>query len=157
MLKDRIQPVEESVFSPLTILGVLKRSDAVTSVIQWDEVTRDILVSMVLRHPIPEEAFVAGVPLNNFIEIQAGNRITEELCGFPRSTDRPAIPAAFQDVPLQFQLVYNLFEVGWHGLLASFVRLAVKPVCVEPGTLGSEQFRGQWQCIDMKQLKGEEA
>jgi hypothetical protein len=83
-------------------------------------VARDVLVPVLFRHPFPEQAFVARVPLDHLVEIQARDRVTEELCGFPGGTDRSAVPAVFQDVSFQLQLVYNLFEVGWHGLLTSF-------------------------------------
>jgi hypothetical protein len=33
--------------------------------------------------------------------------------------DGPAVPAVFQDVSFQLQLVYNLFLIGSHGLFAS--------------------------------------
>lgn len=76
----------------------------------------DVLVLVPLRHPFPQEALVAGMLPNFFVEIQAGERIPEKLGGFLGCPNRPSVPTASQNIALQFQLLDNLFEVGCHDL-----------------------------------------
>ena len=69
LLNDRIQPVEEGLFSLFAIPGVFERGDAFTLFVQGDKVARDVLVLVLFRHPFPEKALVAGMPLDRFVEI----------------------------------------------------------------------------------------
>jgi len=109
------------------LAGFFQFRDAVALLVERDELAGDVFVLMVLGYPFPQQAFVARMLLYLFSDVQAGDGIAKDAFLFPRRAHRTSIAAIFYDVSLEFKLVYNLFEVGRHGLCPLPVLWGIKP------------------------------
>jgi len=116
-MKGGFQPAEESVFRFLAVACGFQGRDGVSVPVQGDEVAGDVLVAVVFRDPFPQEAFLAGAPLDGQAKVEAGDRISEESGRLPGRGAGASVAAVPQDVPFQLELLYNACEVRRHGCL----------------------------------------